>query len=51
MKYKKDYEKPAMQVVELQQCTMLLAGSGDVDMNGLIEGWDDGGTTDDVIFM
>ena len=51
MKRKRKYEKPAMQVYCLpEHRTMILAGSG-VGATNSINGWGDGGTTDDDIYM
>jgi len=48
---RKDYEKPAMRVVELQHRTMLLQASGNVGTKSTINNWGDGGTTDEDIYM
>ena len=50
---KKQYENPAMTVVKLQHTGMLLNQSGDrsVPTRNRINDWDDGGTTDEAIYM
>ena len=48
---RKDYHKPTMQVVELRQRTMLLHASDPVGSKSVIEDWNDGGTTNDEIYM
>ena len=50
---KKQYQEPTMTVVELQHKTLLLTQSGDrsVPTRGRINDWNDGGTTDDEIYM
>ena len=40
---RKDYQKPAMQVVMLQHQQMILAGSGEPSMRNSINGWGNGG--------
>ena len=40
---RKDYQKPAMQVVMLQHQQMILAGSGEPSMTNSIDGWGNGG--------
>ena len=41
---RKDYEKPTMKVVTLQQQTPLLAGSGSAAVGGTLgSSWNDGG--------
>ena len=47
---RKDYDKPTMQVVELQQRGLLMT-SGKVGSTNSINGWGDGGTDDEDIFM
>ena len=47
---RKDYEKPAMRVVMLQQHGMLMQ-SDPVRGGNSINGWGDGGTTDEDIYM
>ena len=47
---RKDYEKPTMQVVELQHRTMLLQASP-VGTKSTINDWGDGGSTNDDIYM
>ena len=40
---RKDYQKPAMQVVMLQHQQMILAGSGEPSMRNSIDDWGNGG--------
>ena len=47
---RKDYEKPAMRVVELQHRTMLLEASP-VGTKSAIDDWGNGGTTNEDIYM
>ena len=47
---RKDYVKPAMQVVKLQHHGMLMT-SGEVGAKSSINDWGNGGTTDDEIYM
>jgi len=42
MKKKQFYEKPSMQVIELQQRTMLLAGSNPAPNSATIDDYEDG---------
>jgi hypothetical protein len=50
---KKLYEKPAMRVVEIQQHGMLCTSGDPEPVRGgnSINGWGDGGTTDEDIYM
>ena len=50
---KKLYEKPAMRVVEKQQHGMLCTSGDPEPVRGgnSINGWNDGGTTDEDIYM
>ena len=49
---KKQYENPAMTVVKLQHTGMLLNQSDkSVPTKNRINDWDDGGTTDETIYM
>ena len=43
MTKKKKFEKPSMQVIELQQRTMLLAGSNPAPNSATIDDYEDGG--------
>ena len=47
---RKDYRKPTMQVVELQHRTRLLHASS-VGAKSAIDDWNDGGTTNEDIYM
>ena len=47
---RKDYEKPTMKVVLLQHTKMLMT-SDPVDSKASINDWNDGGTTNDEIYM
>ena len=40
---RKDYQKPTMDIVKLQQTQTLLAGSGEPSMRNSIDGWGNGG--------
>ena len=40
---RKEYRKPTMKVVQLQQTQRLLAGSGEPSMKNSIDGWGNGG--------
>lgn len=49
---KKLYEKPAMRVIRLQQHGMLCTSNTEPVQGGnSINGWGDGGTTDEDIYM
>ena len=48
---RKDYERPTMKVVQLQQRTHLLQTSDPVGSKASINDWNDGGTTNDEIYM
>lgn len=49
---KKLYEKPAMRVIRLQQHGMLCTSTPEPVRGGnTINGWGDGGTTDEDIYM
>lgn len=47
---RKDYEKPTMQVVELQQRGLLMT-SGKVGSTNSINDWGDGGSDNEDIYM
>lgn len=40
---RKDYHKPTMDIVKLQQTQRLLAGSGEPSMRNSIDNWGNGG--------
>ena len=52
---RKDYEKPAMQIVQLGRHEMLLQSGGDSQQNvgstTSIDNWNDGGTTNEDIYL
>ena len=48
---KKLYEKPAMKVIKIQQRGMLMVSGDPVQGGNSINGWGDGGTTDEDIYM
>ena len=50
---KKQYQEPTMMVVKLQHTQMLMASGEREQMRGgsRINDWNDGGTTDDEIYM
>lgn len=48
---KRAYTKPTMRVYELQHRTMILAGSGGVGATNSIDGWIDGGSDNEDIYM
>ncbi|MBQ3300633.1 MAG: hypothetical protein IJH04_00510 [Eggerthellaceae bacterium] len=48
---RKDYERPTMRVVEIQQRGMLMVSGDPVRGGNSINNWGDGGTTDEDIYM
>ena len=48
---RKDYQKPTMDIVKLQQTQTLLAGSDELLMRNSIDDWDNGGEDNEELII